>query len=100
MCWPARSRIAADRAIWPPAESPARQVLPYRAALVHFAVMPYVRESRRVVGLHALTRLLQSSRRPLEQTSDMLLNAHLWVIRRATNILIIDAGWAAYPRCV
>ncbi|WP_405969599.1 SpoIIE family protein phosphatase [Streptomyces sp. NBC_00988] len=27
------------------------------------------------VGLHALTRLLQSSRRPLEQTSDMLLNA-------------------------
>ncbi|WP_427917587.1 SpoIIE family protein phosphatase [Streptomyces sp. cg40] len=27
------------------------------------------------VGLHTLTRLLQSSRRPLEQTSDMLLNA-------------------------
>lgn len=27
------------------------------------------------VGLRALTRLLQSSRRPLEQTSDMLLNA-------------------------
>ncbi|MFE2416849.1 SpoIIE family protein phosphatase [Streptomyces hokutonensis] len=27
------------------------------------------------VGLHTLTRLLQSSRRPLEQTGDMLLNA-------------------------
>jgi hypothetical protein len=31
------------------------ELKPYRAILIHFSVMPYVRESRRIVGLHTLT---------------------------------------------
>ena len=34
-------------------ESP--ELEPYRAILYHFSVLPYVRESRRLVGLHTLT---------------------------------------------
>ncbi|HEY3897039.1 MAG TPA: FAD-dependent oxidoreductase [Chthoniobacter sp.] len=30
-------------------------LVPYRAILYHFSVMPYVRESRRIIGLHTLT---------------------------------------------
>jgi hypothetical protein len=30
-------------------------LLPYRAVLYHFSIMPYVRESRRIIGLHTLT---------------------------------------------
>ena len=28
---------------------------PYRAILYHFAIIPYVRESRRIIGVHTLT---------------------------------------------
>jgi hypothetical protein len=30
-------------------------LVPYRAILYHFSTMPYVRESRRIIGLHTLT---------------------------------------------
>jgi hypothetical protein len=32
-----------------------QDLVPYRAILYHFSVMPYVRESRRIIGLHTLT---------------------------------------------